>query len=293
MTISNDIDALFSSGAPSFFTRDTPVGSQISGPIISASPIQATDFVTKQLETWDDGRPKMLLAVTIASNLQTTPDDNGHRTIYIKTWGEQSKAFKQAVQNACGPTATASQALAQGNIFTAAYTGEIPSQQGSPTKVYAYQIQPVNAGLDQSFGGQQQYTQSPVQQQPQQFGQNQGPAPTWATGQPQQPTPPAPPAPQQHGYPQQQGQFQQPQGQPAPIQQARLPQAPQPDQPVHATPVAQPVQQQQAAPAAPQQAAQNPADVARSLIAVGQPDELIAQATGLDPAVIAQLRAAA
>ncbi|MFD2839353.1 hypothetical protein ACFSYH_02045 [Populibacterium corticicola] len=291
MTAFNDIDALFASGAPSFFTKETPVGGSISGPIVSASPIQATDFATKQLETWDDGRPKMLLAVTVASNLHTTPDDNGHRTIYIKTWGEQAKAFKMAVQNACGPTASASQALAVGNLFAAQYTGEIPSQKGSPTKLYAYQIQPVNAGIDQSFGGQQQYTQPPVQQQPQQFGQNQGPAPSWATGQPQQPTPPAPSAPQQ-GYPQQPGQFQQVPAAPAPIQQAPLPQAPQPAQPVQQAPVAQPVQQQPA-PAPPQQAAANPADVARSLIAVGQPDELIAQATGLDVAVIAQLRAAA
>lgn len=261
----NDIDALFASGAPGFFNSETPVGASVSGPIISATPIQSTDFATKKPETWDDGRAKMLLAITIASNLRTTPDDNGHRTIYIKTWGEQSKAFKQAVQTACGPTASASQALAAGNIFTAAFTGTQPSDFGSPTKIFAYQIQPVNTAMDQAFAqpAAQQY------QAPQSVDQRiaqQGQPPAWATqGQP----------PLQQAAPQAiTQQYPQPVQAPAPVQ--ALPQAP--------APIAQP-----APVAAP---AEDPAGKARQLAALGIPNDQIAAATGLDPAVIAQVLAA-
>lgn len=266
----NALDDLFQSGAPGFFNRDTPVGSSVSGPIVSATSIQSTDYATKKAETWDDGRPKMLLAVTVASNLRTTPDDNGHRTIYIKTWGEQSKAVKLAFQNAYGPTALASQALATGNIFTATYTGEMQGDFGSPTKLYTYQIQPANPGVDAGF--QPSAQQPPVQAPPVSPWGQQGPPPAWATQAPAAPAPaplPAVPAqtPPVQAYPQ-------------PVAQP-LPQAPAPVQAVPSPAVA----------ASPAPVA-DPAGTARQLIALGIPDEQITAATGLDPAVIAQLRAA-
>lgn len=195
----NTLDELFQSGAPGFFTRETPIGSSISGPIVSATSIQSTDYATKKPETWDDGRPKMLLAVTVASSMRTTPDDNGHRTIYIKTWGEQSKAVKLAFQNAYGPTALASQALATGNIFSAAYTGEMQGDFGSPTKLYSYQIQPANTGLDQGFAQPAPIHQAP--QAPAQFGQQQGPPPVWAQPAPAVQAIPQAPAPIQAPLP--------------------------------------------------------------------------------------------
>lgn len=256
-----DIDSLFSSGAPGFFNRDTPVGASISGTVVSISPLQATDFATKALETWDDGRPKMLLALTVASNLRNSPDDNGHRTIYIKTWGNQAAEFKRAVQAVGGPTATVSAVVQPGAGFTATYTGEEPSKFGSPTKLYTYQVHPGAAAVDAALPAQ-------APQQP--------PIDPWANAAPQQPAwslPPvqAPAAPVQQVAPQ----YQAPQ---APVAQ-QIPQQPQPiqqaPQPVAAAPIQAPAQ-----PAAPQQ---DPTAIARQLIAVGQDDATIAAHTGLDP----------
>lgn len=267
-----DIDSLFSSGAPGFFNRDIPVGASISGTVVSISPLQATDFATKALETWDDGRPKMLLALTVASNLRNSPDDNGHRTIYIKTWGNQAAEFKRAVQAVGGPTATVSAVVQPGAGFTATYTGEEPSKFGSPTKLYTYQVAPGAGAVDAAM---------PAQAPQQQY--QQPPADPWANAAPAQPAWSMPPA-QPVAPVQQMPQYQAPQ---APVAQ-QIPQQPQPiqqaPQPVAPAPIQAPTQ-----PAPP---AQDSAAIARQLIAVGQDDATIAAHTGLDPAVITALRAA-
>lgn len=255
MSITN-IDDLFASGAPGFFNKDTPVGASITGTVVTLTAIQSSDYATKAPETWDDGRPKMLLALTIESNIRATQDDNGHRTIYIKTWGSQADAFKRAVQAAGGPTATVSQIVTPGARFTATYSGTEPSKFGSDTKLYTYQVQPGAAAVDNAFAQQPE----PVQQPTQTPGFGQGQPPAWAT------QPPAQQAPQ--------AAYQAP----APVQQP-ITQTPQP--------VATPAQQAPVAPAAEptDQAAQ-----ARQLIALGLDDEQIAGHTGLDPAVVTMLR---
>lgn len=258
-----DIDSLFSSGAPGFFNAETPIGASISGTVVSISPLQATDFATKALETWDDGRPKMLLALTVASNLRNSPDDNGHRTIYIKTWGNQAQEFKRAVQAVGGPTATVSQVVRPGAGFTATYAGQEPSKFGSPTKLYTYQVHPGAAAVDAALPAAPAPTPDPWA--------NAHPQPAWSM-----PPVAAPVAPAQPVY--QQPTAQQYQAPQAPVAQ----QIPQQPQPVAAPELAQPT-------APPQQ---DPATIARQLIAVGQDDATIAAHTGLDPAVITALRAA-
>lgn len=155
--MTNPIDGLLSGGAVGFFNADTPVGAAIAGTIADVRAIQSTDFATKKPETWDDGRPKMLIAITIQTQLRTTAEDNGQRGIYVKSWGVQAAALKQAIQVAGGPAATASQVLVPGATFEAAYTGTQPSDFGSPTKLYAYRITPATTvALDGLTGGIQQ-----------------------------------------------------------------------------------------------------------------------------------------
>ena len=148
-----DIDALLSSaGAPSFFRKETPVGASVTGTVLEVVGRQNTDFISGDPQTWDDGRPQMLIALTLQTTLRDHAEDNGQRGIYIKTWGAQAAALKEAVKAAGGATAGA--VLRPGATFTATFTGETPSKAGSPTKMYAYQIvAPALAAIDQ-VGGQ-------------------------------------------------------------------------------------------------------------------------------------------
>lgn len=154
----SSLDDALGGGAKGFFRSETPVGASVTGTITQVTVIQSTDFATKKPETWDDGRPKELAAVTVQTALREGEDDTGQRAVYIKLWGVQAQALKDAIQAAGGPGAKASSVLVPGATFTATFTGTQPSDFGSPTKLYTYQIVPAaTAALDQ-VGGQ------PVQQ---------------------------------------------------------------------------------------------------------------------------------
>lgn len=140
------IDDLFTGGSKSAFNKDSVVGQVATGTIISAVERQVTDFVTKAPLFWDDGQPRQQVVVTIQTDERADQDDDGQRSIYIKTWGLDKQAFVQAISDA--GCKKASEALAPGNIFTATFTGTQPSKYGSDQKIYAYRIQraaPVNA----------------------------------------------------------------------------------------------------------------------------------------------------
>lgn len=149
----SDIDALLSSaGATSFFRKETPIGASITGTVLEVTGRQSTDYVSGDPEFWDDGKPKMLIAITLQTALRDHVEDDGRRGVYVKTWGVQATALKDAVKAAGGATAGA--VLRPGATFTGTYTGETPSKAGSPTKLYSYQIvPPALAAIDQ-VGGQ-------------------------------------------------------------------------------------------------------------------------------------------
>jgi len=148
-----DIDALLSSaGAPSFFRKETPIGATVTGTVLEVVGRQNTDYISGDPQTWDDGRPQMLIAITLQTQLRDHAEDNGQRGLYIKTWGAQAAALKDAVKAAGG--ATAGVVLRVGATLTATFTGEAPSKAGSPTKLYAYQIVPAALAAIDQVGGQ-------------------------------------------------------------------------------------------------------------------------------------------
>lgn len=140
----NNLDALDQAvagqGNRSFFTKDTPAGTTITGTITSVTTMQVSDYVTGQKKTWDNGDPMLQAIVTIQTTLKDNEEDNGIRAIYIKLWGQQNRALADAVRKT-GRT-RASEALTVGATFTATFTGTAPSKMGSPTKLYEYTIQP-------------------------------------------------------------------------------------------------------------------------------------------------------
>lgn len=162
-------------------------GDRISGIIEKVTANQVRDFNTKQPAFWQDGSPKLQVLVTINTGV-TDPnveDDDGYRTVYIKGWGEQRRAWLDAIRRA-GLHKAAD--IRPGDRFTAVFTGYGQSQNGmQPPKVMEYTIEhqsPADMAMNQP---------QPVMQQPAQSAQ-QGFVDPWS-GRPmqQQATPAAQP----------------------------------------------------------------------------------------------------
>lgn len=136
-------DALQGSGAKSAFSKTSPIGTTVSGPIVDATVRQRTDYVTGQPKTWDNGDPQNQVVVRIQTDQREDTDDDGIRGIYIKTWGLQKDALMTAIKEAGGTKA--SDVLKPGAIFTATFTGTEPSGQGDPTKIYKFEVNPSGA----------------------------------------------------------------------------------------------------------------------------------------------------
>ena len=226
------LDELLSgSGPKSFFNTDSQPGQSVTGVLDLIETSQMRDFQTKQPAYWNDGRPQMQIHIVLQTTLHdpSIEDDDGRRSLWIKGWGIQLKAFREACRQA------GVKAPKAGDTMTATFTGL--GERGNapqPPKVYAYQITPSNdvaqlvnpqptAPQQTAYHPQQpqqpmgQYQpqqpvppQMPVQQAPQQYQQQ--------TPTPQQPAYRQPTAPQQ---PQQPAPVQAPQASVQQIQQLR------------------------------------------------------------------------
>lgn len=173
MSLDSIDEALAGGGAKSAFTKESPVGTKVTGTILDASVQQIKDFVTGKPKFWDDQRPQEQIVVRLQTSLREDGDDDGVRGIYIKTWGVWKEALMEAVR-AAGFTKV-SQALAAGNEFTDEFYGTKPSNQGSDTKLHRYFIKPAQTsalddlGADRSTGeipAQRPAAQAPVSAPP-------------------------------------------------------------------------------------------------------------------------------
>ena len=128
----NLLDELLSGGGKTFFTKDDPVGRQVTGVVKSVSVRQVTSFETGKPEFWDDGQPKRQAVITLATSERDPddPDDDGSRNVYVKMWGEQRKALSRAGTPAVGDTLT----------VKFAGLGEAPSKGLNPPKRYEFTL---------------------------------------------------------------------------------------------------------------------------------------------------------
>lgn len=249
---------------------------------------QQSDYNTRALLTWPDGKPKQQFAITLDVDWQNTSDwdlvnnqwqqvgpkdaDDKQRGIMIK----QSSALQGALRD--GIKQAGADGLQLGAYIVIELVAEVPGQ-GNPRKEFAVQYTAPAQGV--AMGGGQ-----PVQQQGQvayaaQPGQVGGPTPMNAPQQyPQGPAPQfTPPT-----VPQQPQQYQQPAPQQYAAQQPQ--QAPAPQQPPF-----QGAQPTQGAPA-PQPGQQNPFEVAKRLLhELKLPPEQVAVATGLTKEQVEQIPA--
>ena len=193
---------------------------------------QVNDFQTKQPAFWNDGRPKEQIHVIIQTQLRdpSVDDDDGRRSLWIKGWGIQLKAFRDACRQA------GVKIPKPGDTITERFVGL--GQRGDapqPPKVFEFHIEPASSVNSLVNGSQPQQPvqqgsqQPPVQQSQQGYAQRQ-----YAPQQPQQTpnqgyqtapvdpwNPPAQQQPQQPAQPVQLGQPQQPQADPMKVNQLK------------------------------------------------------------------------
>lgn len=225
-------DLLAGNSAKAYFGANSQPGDTVTGVIEKIETTQVNDFQTKQPAFWNDGRPKEQIHVIIQTQLRdpSVDDDDGRRSLWIKGWGIQLKAFRDACRQA------GVKIPKPGDTITERFVGL--GQRGDapqPPKVFEFHIEPASSVNSLVNGSQprqpvQQGSQQPPVQQSQQDYPQQQYAPQQPTQTPnqgyQQPpvdpwNPPTQQQPQQPAQPVQLGQLQQPQADPMKVNQLK------------------------------------------------------------------------
>lgn len=222
-------ELLAGNSAKTYFGANSQPGDSVTGVIEKIETAQVNDFQTKQPAFWNDGRPKEQIHVIIQTQLRdpSVDDDDGRRSLWIKGWGIQLKAFREACRQA------GVKIPKPGDTITERFVGL--GQQGDapqPPKVFEFHIEPASSVNSLVNGSQpQQPVQQGSQQPPVQQSQQDYPQQQYA---PQQPTqtpnqgyqqPPVdpwnPPTQQQPQQPAQPVQLGQPQADPMKVNQLK------------------------------------------------------------------------
>lgn len=136
--MTNPADSFFGESSPS--AKFDAIGTTVGGVITRiGDPMQQTDFSSGKPLTWDGGTPKMMLPVTVQTDLRdpSNPLDDGKRTLYVK--GEMKKAIGAALR-------AAGAKMALGGTLTVTFSGEEPTA-GFPKKLYTATYAPPAAGF--------------------------------------------------------------------------------------------------------------------------------------------------
>lgn len=123
-------------------------GDTVSGIIesVTAGQVHVYDSInqrpTNQPDYWQDGSPKVQVIVTIDTGTRdpSVEDDDGRRSVYIKGWGLQKRAWLNAV-HAAGLRKSSD--VKPGDRFTATFTGYDPNSKNpnNPAKMFEYTIE--------------------------------------------------------------------------------------------------------------------------------------------------------
>lgn len=185
----DSLDSLMNGGgAKAFFNADSQPGATVTGEVVSTEVTQVTDFQSKQPAFWPSGQPKQQIHIVLQTSLPPEDeDDDGRRSLWIKGWGVQVKALRDACHKA------GVKSPSKGDIMTAKFAGF--GQRGNAPqapKLYEYTIQPAQqTEVDSMLSGQpvsqaQNTPVQPVQQTQTTPVQTQAPAQVQATQQPVQ-----------------------------------------------------------------------------------------------------------
>lgn len=155
-------ELLAGNSAKAYFGANSQPGDSVTGVIEKIETTQVNDFQTKQPAYWNEGRPKEQIHVIIQTQLRdpSVDDDDGRRSLWIKGWGIQLKAFRDACRQA------GVKIPKPGDTITERFVGLGPRGDApQPPKVFEFHIEPASSVNNLVNGSQ---PQQPVQQAPQQ-----------------------------------------------------------------------------------------------------------------------------
>ncbi|MGL4941420.1 MAG: hypothetical protein ACRC44_08760 [Bifidobacterium asteroides] len=176
-------DLMAGNSAPAFFTKGSKQGDTVSGVVEKIEVTQMRDFQTQQPAYWNDGKPKEQIHIIIQTSLRdpAVDDDDGRRSLWVKGWGLQLKALREACRQAGVKSPRVGDTVAE--RFTG-YRQEGNAPQ--PSKVYEFKVTAKDQASDLISGAAASPAAMPapaVRQTPQ--------------AQPVQAMPPVAPTPQQ------------------------------------------------------------------------------------------------
>lgn len=143
MNLPDPNDLLSSKSVPSVSFKDAKVGDSFTGTITDLETAQVRNYDSGEPEFWDDGKPKLQIVVTLATDYldPTLEGDDGTRKVYLA--GQKLTAAKQAMKEA------GIQKLEKGFQLTIAYVGSKPSsnKKYNDVKLYGITIVPSKSNV--------------------------------------------------------------------------------------------------------------------------------------------------
>ena len=137
-------DLLGTRSIPSISFKDAKVGDSFSGVITDLKTVQVRSYDSGEPEFWDDGKPKLQIEVTLATDYldPSLDEDDGTRRVYL--FGQKLSAAKQEMK------AKGLSKLEKGMAFTISFTGEKPSsnKKYNNVKLYGIEIEPATSNPD-------------------------------------------------------------------------------------------------------------------------------------------------
>ena len=138
-------DLLGSKSVPSLSFKDVEVGTKFEGVITDLRTVQVRNYEDpNKLEYWDDGKPKLQIEVTLATEYidSSLDEDDGTRRVYL--FGQKLQAAKAEMK------AKGIDKLEKGFKFAIEFVGTKPSsnKRYNDVKLYAIEVIPGKSNPD-------------------------------------------------------------------------------------------------------------------------------------------------
>jgi hypothetical protein len=132
-------DLLGSKSVPSLSFKDVEIGTKFEGVITDLRTVQVRNYDDpNKLEYWDDGKPKLQIEVTLATEYidPSLDEDDGTRRVYL--FGQKLQAAKAEMK------AKGIEKLEKGFKFAIEFVGTKPSsnKRYNDVKLYAIEVTP-------------------------------------------------------------------------------------------------------------------------------------------------------
>lgn len=117
-------------GGGSAFPFNT-VGDSVTGTILDMEEVQQTDMETGAPAVWDNGQPKVMYRIDLATVLKDDAFDDGKRSVYLRGSRKSEKQTSLSAVLDAVRVAGGGSKLEKGATLTLTFSGEgVPSKRG-------------------------------------------------------------------------------------------------------------------------------------------------------------------